>query len=1009
MLIGPTKDARKLEAAKSQKRLRLFTFSAQDKDGLARQRDNFSSYLQDHRLLLTAGAQTEDLYLRDLAFTLSDKRSRLAWKSSVAASSTDELVRSLENKISDIPAFRSTGEPRVGFIFTGQGAQWAQMGMELFQYRVFRESIERADEYLRSALGCTWSAAEEICRDEATSNINLPAYSQPLCTVLQIALVDLLESWNVVPSVIAGHSSGEIAGAYCLGALIKEDALKIAYFRGLLSSQMKTFSPSLYGSMLAVGASEEEAQSWISRHSDGKVVVACVNSPSSVTLSGDTSGIEEMHVLLKEAGIFARKLKVDTAYHSPHMEIISVPYLEAMRDILMRPARESRKFYSALSGALTDADELGPLYWVRNLTSPVLFYDAVLELLLPVEAERQNAEPAVDLLLEIGPHSALRGPINQIMKRHGIKGVDCQSIISRGQSGVQTALAAAGALFVQGVRVDVSQVNNDKDNAFGGPPRPLVDLPPYSWNHSRTFWAESRISKQYRFRKHPPRSLLGAPHPSNSETERLWRGFLRISEEPWVRDHKIQSSILYPAAGYIAMAIEAAYEMAAPGQIIRDFRMRDVNIIAPAVITEESNLECILQLRPHLSGTRDESYAWQEFTVSTCDNGHDLRKNCYGLLQIEYQSAEETRMSLEKRLEDQASKERYTEAERLCQTPEDPIDFYRDLASVGLNYGPTFQNITRIRGRNGQSCCAVTISDPGSSEMCEKMERPHVIHPSNLDAMFHAVFAAFKHQKGQMKDAMVPKSIDEIIISASIPFEIGTQFKGYSNVSKHGFRELMADLVMLDESLIRPVVTVKGFCCAAISGTGETEDAGLQSNAGKLYSELIWKPAIEFCSPDESRSMISAASPGVMSPESSKLLAQSETLALFYIRRAMEQLPVGLVPTPHLQDLYNWMKEQLTTDDTRTNPLPILKQGRRGVDQNEAEYLQAEVRAGSMEGQALCHIGNSIEQIVLGKVDAAELLREIGLLDPVFAEPRGMDECLRKMSEVCLGGLPHPN
>lgn len=261
MLVGPTKDTRRLKAAKSQKRLRLFVFSAQDKDGLARQRDTFSSYLKNHQLLRTAAAQTEDSRLRDLASTLGAKRSRLAWKTFVAASSTDELLRSLEDKISEMPAVRSTGKPRVGFIFTGQGAQWAKMGIELLQYRVFRESTERADIYTRTALGCTWSAMEEMCRDEASSNINLPAYRQPLCAKLQIALVDLLESWNVVPSVIAGHSSGEITGAYCLGAMTREDALKAAYFRGVLSSQMKFFPPPLFGSMLAVGASEEEAQS----------------------------------------------------------------------------------------------------------------------------------------------------------------------------------------------------------------------------------------------------------------------------------------------------------------------------------------------------------------------------------------------------------------------------------------------------------------------------------------------------------------------------------------------------------------------------------------------------------------------------------------------------------------------------------------------------------------------------------------------------------------------------
>lgn len=357
--------------------------------------------------------------------------------------------------------------------------------------------------------------------------------------------------------------------------------------------------------------------------------------------------------------------------------------------------------------------------------------------------------------------------------------------------------------------MNLSEANGDKDNVFGDSPRPLVDLPSYPWNHSRTYWAESRISKEYRFRSHPPRSLIGAPCPAYGDAERLWRGQLRVDDEPWVRDHMIQSSMLYPAAGYIAMAIEGACEMAAVGQTVADIKMRDIQIIAPAVITEGSNLECILQIRPHFSATQDESYTWLEFTVSTCASGQELRKNCHGLLQIEYQSAEDSGTSVEGHFEDQASKERYIAADTLCQTREDPKDFYRELSSLGLMYGPTFQNVTQIRRRHGQSCCTVKVSDGIPQTTSDTTERPHVIHPATLDAMFHAVFAAFKHQKGQLKDAMVPKSIDEIIISANTPFKIGTQFKGYSNASRHGFRELTSDVVMFDESLIKPVVTVK--------------------------------------------------------------------------------------------------------------------------------------------------------------------------------------------------------
>jgi len=170
-------------------------------------------------------------------------------------------------------------------IFTGHGAQWPLMGKELFEIPVFRQCVQLSQTYLEE-LGCTWSAIEEL---SITGNkiINRPEYSQPLCTILQVALTDTLRFWGILPVATIGHSSGEIAAAYAASLLSHKEAIKLTYVRGISSAAV--FQP---GAMMAAGLSQEAAQKYLDRVPVGSAVVACVNSPSSVTLSGDTESIQ---------------------------------------------------------------------------------------------------------------------------------------------------------------------------------------------------------------------------------------------------------------------------------------------------------------------------------------------------------------------------------------------------------------------------------------------------------------------------------------------------------------------------------------------------------------------------------------------------------------------------------------------------------------------------------------------------------------------------------------------
>ena len=971
-------------------------FSARDQDGLKRQRQSFGKYFGK---ITTSEASTIDVsvYLRDLAFTLCVKRSQLLWKMYIVASSIEELRSKLEDENADSLVHRSIIAPRIGFIFTGQGAQWARMGLELFQFPVFRKSIEDAEQYLRSHLGCTWSTVKEMHRDEVSSKINLPEYSQPICTILQVALVDLLQSWNITPCSIAGHSSGEMAGAYCLGALSREDAWRIAYYRGLLSSQIETYCPDQQGAMLAVGASVSQAEAWISQVSHGRIVVACVNSPSSVTISGDASDIDELHALLKKKDIFARKLKVTTAYHSPHMQMIAAPYFETISTIRPLSAREPRKMYSAVSGRYVDAAELGPVYWVRNLVSPVLFSDAVYEVLRPIQSGKRTTDTAVDILLEIGPHAALQGPVNQIMKEHSITGVDYLSVLSRGRNGLDTALSSAGALFVQGVTVNLREVNADTSLLPHEIPRPLVSLPSYQWNHLNTYWGESRISRQYRLREFPQLSLLGAPCPIMGESERLWRKFLRISEEQWIRDHQIQGSILYPAAGYIAMAIEAVGQTAETGRVISEFKLRDVLITAAVVITETASLECIFQLRPHLIGTRDRSSTWFQFTVSTCANGKDLRQNCSGLIMVEYENSNNAAVNSERSLENQALKDQYYEAEKFCDCLEDPQDFYKELPALGLMYGPDFQKVSRIQKGPGRSCCAV---DAFTSKVATSSFRPHVIHPATLDAMFHTIFAAFNGQRGQLKEAMVPTAIDEVAITAHGPWTDRASFKGFSCATKYGFRGLVGDLVMLDQMTMQKCVTVKGLCCTTVPGIDGPTDEAMHLKANNFCQTIVWEPAIQLLSADQQRQMLDAVATGDLSLESAQKFERLELVAFVYVRRALSQVSFEMIQSEHLKLLYKYMQERLTAVNEYTHPFQAITEDWHNMDKETEQIVENLVESECTGGKALCRLGRNLEDILLGLRDPIQLLADNDLRSNSLYDSSGMTKIIIKISEV---------
>ncbi|KJK76341.1 hypothetical protein H634G_08401, partial [Metarhizium anisopliae BRIP 53293] len=734
-------------------RTRLFIWSAQDKNGIKRLRSSLAGYVQAKAVDLLDKSDRVDSFMSELAYALSARRSRLQWKMYGIASTPEELVTALADEESPKPITQSPRVPRVGFVFTGQGAQWPRMGAELVVYEAFRESIMAADHYLQRACGCLWSVTEELQQAKETSQVYQAEYSHAMCTVLQVALVDLLRAWDVLPTAVVGHSGGETAAAYSAGYITREDAWKIAYHRGRLAASIKSRGK-IQGSMMAVGLSADEVEEWVSKVTDGHVVVACINSPTSTTISGDSQGIVQLLDMLKETGVFARKLLVDTAYHSPHMEVIADEYKSTIADVKPITCSSGCSMHSSVTGSVIEPGALQAQHWINGLVSAVRFSEAVSDLISPMKDGVRVDVNAVDVLVEVGPHSALQGPSTQSLKAMNISSVPYHSALTRNHNAVDTAVNVAGVLFSLGYNINIREVNGGGGRNFAAP---LCDIPSYSWNHSQRFWHESRGGKEFLSRNTSSSGLLGMPIPSVANGERLWKGFIRHSEQSWTVDHKIQGAVIYPGAGYIAMALEAATQIADVTRKIAAYKLRDIQLTAAAIISDGTDLECTVQLRPHLAATRDSTAStWTDFMVSTACNGDGMVQNCHGLLELEYEQTEDSDESYEKMLQDESLKEQYSHAQNACVSRLDPQGFYADMRTWGLDYGPTFANVCEVRNdRDGQSVGSVQIPDIMSWTPTGS-DRPHIIHPGTLDAVFHLAFAAVKGGKYDPTTAMVP-------------------------------------------------------------------------------------------------------------------------------------------------------------------------------------------------------------------------------------------------------------
>jgi acyl transferase domain-containing protein/NADP-dependent 3-hydroxy acid dehydrogenase YdfG len=823
----------------------LFLFSGKDQTGAHRVSQGLNTWLQRD-----SKDKRGPYFLENLAYTLALRHTHLEHRTFAIASSLSELTERLSKGLPAATRSQRHGD-NVVMVFTGQGAQWPAMGRELFENPIFRQSIDVSQSHLKT-LGCKWNAIEELTKTP-NPNINRPEYSQPLCTVVQVALVDVLRLWKISPTATIGHSSGEIAAAYAASLLTHPDAIKLAYVRGLSSAAV-----SKQGAMMAAGLSQDDAQMYLEKVPHGSAVVACINSPSSVTLSGDADAINQLETLISSDGKFARKLKVTTAYHSPHMREVSPSYLEMIGEISPKQTDEtdsSPVMYSSLTGSMvTSAKELNAQYWVNNMQNPVQFSQGLSALLKHKKVAPGGTRPvAVQWggFLEVGPHAALQGPLRQIIdvsNNKFAKSASYASMLVRGKDATETSLNAAGVLWAVGCKVDMGAVN--QHSTVNNTPQMLCNLPSYPWNHVRSFWHESYSSRSYRFPPHARCDFLGMPEDSQSSHEPRWRNYLRISENPWIEDHTITGTVLYPGAGMLVMALEGVLRTADSSKTVEAFRMTDVMFERGLVISldDESPVETRISFHPH--STKPDSWI---FTVYSMTKGSPWAKHCAGTVALVYEkgASEVEEGSVDALWQRQLGlyKDLLSEADSAAVNVD---EFYKNLDTIGMQYGPAFRNVVSLTAVPSKNASYGSVAVPDTrSTMPKHHESPHVIHPATMDSIFHLVIASLNTGR-PVKQAAVPYSIEEIYIAHDQPKGSGALYSGYGRLLSRSGHEITTELFVSDQEWAKPKLAIKNFALRQVTSGDALETADtVSSGTIKNCAGITWIPDLAFLTSSE--------------------------------------------------------------------------------------------------------------------------------------------------------------
>ncbi|MCJ1431695.1 hypothetical protein MMC27_001050 [Xylographa pallens] len=949
-VVNKPKTTKKADATTRQ--LVMLPFSAHNESSLRLNIDGLSHVLSQHSLA-------------DVAYTLGAKRSKFNQRSFRIVDKDDAVAGlGIDQKIVSSPAQPAS----IGFVFTGQGAQWHAMGAELFEYRVFRAAIEYLD-YVLGALPTppSWKIKDILSGNCDGDRIHMPEISQTACTAVQIGLVDLLASWSIRPSGVVGHSSGEMAASYSAGRTTAAEAITAAYFRGKAVSGNKQ-----NGAMLAVGLSPEQAYEYLLGQEE-KVKIAAINSPSSITLSGETNAIDEISATLKTDDVFNRKLQTGgNAYHSHHMIPLGSNYSKMLSGGRGRAEKhelcDERQRYprvawisSVTPHKCTSDLDISASYWRANLESPVQFSDAVSKLV--------NSESLpIDILIEIGPHPALKSPLNQILKSLG-KAIPYTSSLKRGESGQDSLLQLAGNLFSLNADIDLVAVNavdevngTDLDFVHGCT---AVDLPPYQYNYGPVNYYESRLSKEYRLRSVPRHDLIGSKVVGNAKLRPQWRNILRLKDLPWLGEHRLLPHPVFPAAGYMAMAMIAASqaydEFEEPLQVT-GYSLRNLAIKTALKIPEDDyGVEVMLSMDLVDTATA-KSPAWASFSVSSVTRGSEQwTEHCAGLVKIEVSEPEEV--------------------DKISTV----MDFrtlharawYKRFAEIGLGYGPAFQGLFEIRADPDKNVAMAKVALKTTADTIRGGESSYPLHPASLDAVFQlALIACHGGQADKTSTAFVPIHLNQLYLRHGIDQDWGT---AVARGELRGLRGAYAKLQLLSQTG-DVVLDIDSLRC--ISYSESKASSNVQTRAfTSPFTRLVWKPDIRTLNKQQYRELFPPPQENISRVPFFDSIHSIANLVIVDIHKTFVSDGSRPKPSGNLGHFLSWIKREV--EGNRTELIIMAKE----LSSDGRLKMLRELYTKTdhiVEVQIMKRLHENMEEILNERKTGVEVLLEDGLLTALY-------------------------